>query len=243
MAGLLYKDFAAIKGKWWLGGFVAIAAVSAAAFCLTSDDLFFANLSWYGIVAVIMLGYMLLIGRIQVKLLEVDEGRKRQSYLLSLPVSKNSYVASKYLFLFAAFLLVMLTSILLFAVAENSKSVADVSKTAGQIKELSLVIASIAMLFSVVELPFFIGFGTSRGNRLKIAIMILFCFVVIVYLLFGDLHIFDRFSLQKLMIFLLKHKEIFSTVKVALPCITIAAYYLSYKLSCILFARRKTHTS
>lgn len=239
MIGLLYKDFAAVKGKIYVAAcFAATAAAVLSVLIIPSDEVS-DNFIWYGIMIAIALGYFVLIGKLEISLMEADEGRRRKNYILSLPVSKNKYVASKYVFLLAAFYILMFLGIFLSAVLKVGRESFDITHKSAVMSELMPVVVSAVMVIASIEMPFFVGLGAKNGIRIKTGIVIGLFFLIAAYVLFGDLTIFTKISVEKYAEYLISHKNVLRKLQIPAICISAGLYYLSYKISCVLFAHKE----
>ena len=239
MTGLLYKDFVAVKGKIYVAACFLVTAVIFLSVLLIPSDEVSDNFIWYGIMAAIGLGYFAIISKLEISLMEVDEGRRRKNYILSLPVSKNKYVASKYVFLLIAFYIVMSLGIFLSAMLKVGREGSDVLYQADMMSALLPVITATLMIIPSIEMPFFVGLGVKRGMQMKTGIVIAIFFFIIAYMLFGDLTVLDRISVEMLVEYLMKHKNVLMVLQVVAPYVLLGLYYLSYRISCVLFSRKE----
>ncbi len=239
MTGLLYKDFVSVKGKIYVAAcFAAVAVFLLSVLFIPSDEVS-DNFIWYGMMIAIAMGYFVIIGKLEISLMEADEGRRRKNYILSLPVSKNKYVASKYIFLLIAFYTLMSVGIFLSAMLKVNRGSSGILYQADIMSALLPVITCAVMVIPSIEMPFFVGLGVKKGMQMKTGIVIGIFFLIIAYAMFGDLTVFDRISAEKLAEYLTQHKNVLMTVQVAAPYILLGLYYLSYRVSCTLFARKE----
>lgn len=169
----------------------------------------------------------------------MDDGTKQRQYFLSTPVTVRQYVASKYIFLLLAFYAVLMIGCLMGSVGRIGCADKEVEALLESFVSLLPAIACIMLFAAAVELPFFIGFGVKHGTRLKTGLFLLLFFVGIVYLFFGNLQILERFSLVELLKYLTMHQELLLCLEVFLPYAALGFYYLSYRITCILFARKE----
>ena len=61
---------------------------------------------------------------------------------------------------------------------------------------------------------------------------------VLVYLFFGDLTILDRINFMAILNYLKNHTALLLVLQVAAPYGVFLLYYLSYRISCVLFRKR-----
>ena len=176
MAGLLYKDFIAIHGKCIV---IAMAILSAflmvTVVCVSSED--FILIAGAAFLILSMILPLLVPMCVENWIFSADEGRKRKAYLLSLPLSKKQYVASKYIFTLICYYVVLsvTTFWLLFAncALEPYINVENLEAIGG----LMPLYIYLCLVLSAFEMPFFIllGFkgGITRGKCVCLAAVIL----------------------------------------------------------------------
>ena len=206
MGGLMYKDFVAIKGKR-----ICIILLSAIALLCILRVIFPGGSMAEGMEMVFVndqgirintldlmfvMPYICIIFSIVcfidmwcARLSEADESCSRiKNYVCSLPVSANSYVASKYVFItIATYVLISLlsiTGIVLAAFAEEGY-VLDILR---MFEVMVLPVTSLLILVASIELPLYILIGREKGNLVKVAIALLFVFVLIGFMLFADMN-------------------------------------------------------
>ncbi|MCM1327016.1 MAG: ABC-2 transporter permease [Bacteroidales bacterium] len=257
MAGLLYKDFISIKGKRivWIFTVCTILFLSLR---LTFPGNVNANMAGgsMGIretengefVAVtigdfqdflLMIPPMLLVacGLIlpsiwTTSICKNDETNKTKQFVKSLPLEKNAYIASKYLFIgIAVYILFSLETmwIIIFDSVAGDNPAREIIITFSQ---LLVVVCGISLLLASIELPFFITLGVKRGSMIKTAILEGVAFLVIAYLFFGDLKIFERFNIYALANWCQEHIVIVLLISTLSPIADIFIFWLSYRITC-----------
>lgn len=238
MAGLLYKDFLAIKGKIYVTVMLAVL-VLALAVRLFVHTAYIDGMIWAVCLMVSAVLYFAIVGKMEISLIAADEGRKQKQYYFSMPISRKQYVASKYLFLLLTFWVLLSFSTLLQDIClircENEFIQQMILCFEGLLPALTCVF----LLFPAIELPFFIGIGTKRGSQVKMGLLIMWFFLVIVYLFFGDLTILDRIDCMAILNYLKNHASLMLGLQVFVPCGVFLLYYLSYRISCVLFRKRR----
>ena len=238
MAGLLYKDFIALKGKIYIvGGMILFGITMFLRFFVSIEGM--DMLLLFFTFTVTMLLFLFLLMKLEISLIAVDDGKKQRQYFLSTPVTVRQYVASKYVFLLGAFYLILMLGFLMCSVSMIGCTDREVAELISSFASL-LPVAACMMLFMVsLELPFFLGFGVKHGNRIKTGLILVIFLGGIIYLLFGDLAILDRLSLEGLLRYLTEHQELLLCIEVFLPYLALGMYYLSYRIACVLFERKE----
>lgn len=238
MAGLLYKDFVAIRGKIYVICAVAAMLVTWILRLMIQTDEAEYLLVMYAVCFVIIL-YFMIGNKMQADLMQVDEAKKQKQYCISLPVSKKEYVAEKYVFMLLVFYFEQSFCVLL-----GNIMMLDCLTTVGE-QLISIVMAVLPiitggmMLVCAIELPFYIAFGHKKGNLVKQVLLEAFFAVLIVYMMFGDLTIFKNISIDWFVNWSESHQDVLSALHVFVPVIVLGLYYLSYRISCVLYERRE----
>ena len=238
MAGLLYKDFVAIRGKIYAICMVAVLVLGFAWRLIVQDEATEYILVMYVPLMVFSL-YLLVNNKMETDLMQVDEAKKQKQYCLSLPVNKKLYVAEKYVFMLLIFYIAQ-SFVALFCSIMAVDCVTDICmQILSSIMAIIPIITTGMMTLAAIELPFFIGAGYKKGKILKQGILEGFFVVFIVYLLFGDLNVFEKFSLEIFVTWLEEHQDVVNALHVFTPVIGLAVFYISYRISCFLYERRE----
>ncbi|MBD5544197.1 MAG: ABC-2 transporter permease [Lachnospiraceae bacterium] len=238
MSGLLYKDFMAIKGRIYLIFLsVGMLLLFLMRIALHIDGIDLIMFSLYFCLTIIL--FLFLVNKIEVAIISADEGRKRKNYCLGLPISKQTYVASKYIFLLIGFFVALSVLMLLGSLCGIGCKDKAIEENLSQLMQLVPVFACTMLFIPSIELPFFICFGSKKGTYIKNGILIAGFFFIIVYLMFGDLDVFDKISVMNLLSYLEKYLGNFLSLQVLLPYGSLGLYYVSYRISCLLFLRRE----
>lgn len=234
MAGLLYKDFVAVKGRVQLFLLIVLTLILIVISFYGYDDMTDILLaSQVASVPFFLLIFVLYSW--EIKILSVDEGKKNIEYLFSLPISKEQYIASKYWLMLIAYYVVL-------SVAEFWATIYMIRGYAysarGMVKnmaELMPVAVCIFLMITSIELPFFIVLGSRRGKQVKNFIAVIIFFLLIVFLLFGDLTLLDTINFDRIFAYFEKHEEIMTSIKVFIPVVSAIFYYLSYRITCSIY--------
>ena len=238
MTGLLYKDFVAIRGKVYALCAVAALVLGFVARLLIRDDTIEYLLVMWLIILVFVL-YVLINNKIETDLMQVDETKKQKQYCISLPITKKQYVAAKYVFMLLVFYIVQsFVTLFCYIIAVDCVTTLC-AQLVSIIMTILPIITTIMMVVTAIELPFFIGVGYKKGSLLKQGLLEVVFVVGIIYLLFGDLRIFDNVSLYVFVAWIEKHQVVVNALHIFTPVIGLAVYYISYRISCALYERRE----
>ncbi len=278
MAGLLYKDFVGIRGRWivfilmgctfafWILRFLfpgnvdsdvhGIAGVNADTVISTDRTESAAAVTSFGMVEdeagelveltvgelrdslLIMLPLLFIVAGLSLiptwtaAICRHDETNRTRQYIAALPLAKNAYITSKYLFIgIAVYLLFSLDSIWIIIF----NSMAGNNNSTECLKILSQFLMSFCGLILVlvaIELPFFITFGVKKGMLVKTALIEGAAFLGMAYLLFGNLEIFTNFDINVFMNWCEEHLMIAMLISILSPIAELFLFWLSYRITC-----------
>ena len=176
------------------------------------------------------------------RLSEADESCFRiKNYVYSLPVSANSYVASKYVFItIATYVLISLlsiTGIVLAAFAEEGY-VLDILI---MFEVMVLPVTSLLILVASIELPLYILIGREKGNLVKVAISLLLVFVLIGFMLFADMSWLSEREefFNKFFNWFMKYKTEVTMVSYLMPIADLIILFISYRITVFFKARQE----
>ena len=258
MGGLMYKDFVAIKGKR-----ICIILLSAIALLCILRVIFPGSMAeGLGMIAendqgikintldlMFVMPYICIIFSIVcfidiwcTRLSEADESCSRiRNYVSSLPVSANSYVASKYVFItIATYVLISLLSItgIVLAAFAEAGFVMDLIR---MFELMVLPVTSLLILIASIELPLYILLGREKGNLVKVAIALLLVFVLIGFMLFADMSwLSERGAfLVNFINWYMKYQTEMALASYLSPVIDLILFYLSYRITVFFKARQE----
>lgn len=254
MGGLLYKDFVSINGKklvWILiigtvlffGLRVVFpGTMNQELFMTMTDDgqeVNLLDLLFISTFSCCMIGILGLMNGWVEKIVDGDTKNKIRGYICSLPLGKNAYIASKYLFI-AISAYVFLSFEMMWGVICNAFC------REGIFSELISVIGSfipslicLALLSAAIELPLFILMGVQKAKLVKTAVVMGIGFVCVGFLFFGNLDwISEHFNILVFMKWYETHTFEVTFFTILSPVITLALYYVSYRITCF-FSNRE----
>ena len=254
MAGLLYKDFIGINGKrivWIL--------IGATLLFIILRFVFPGNVSTvmgFGMVEneagelvemtvgelrdsfLVMIPMLLIACGIALPstwttaICRKDEKNKARQFTGVLPLDKNAYIASKYIFIgIAVYILFSLETawIMIFnSVAGDN----NCSELMSAISQLLIVFSGFSLLLASIELPFFLTLGVKKGGILKTAIVEGLAFLAIAYLFFGNLKVFEKFDIIVFADWCNEHLIVVALISIITPIFDILIYWLSYRITC-----------
>ncbi len=158
-----------------------------------------------------------------------------------MPVTANSYVASKYVFItIATYVLISLlsiTGIVLAAFAEEG-FVLDIIR---MFELMVLPVTSLLILIASIELPLYILIGREKGNLVKVAIALLLVFVLIGFMLFADMSWLSEKEtfFVKFFNWYMKNQTEIALASYLSPVIDLILFYLSYRITVFFKARQE----
>lgn len=238
MAGLLYKDFKAIKGHYYIISFIVITIF------LIFSEIFGVNEEidvlvgmCLSVIPLVLLG--MLVAKVEVGIIAADETKNAKLYLLSLPVSSKDYIASKYWFMLIGHYIVLSVS-MLWSITYQIQVVDEwMNELVVNIISLLPPIICGSICLVAIELPFLVLAGSKKGEMIKTAILLATMLGMFVFLLFGDLTILDALDLKKFFEYIEEHIDILFKIQIFAPVISLILYYCSYVITCNIFERRE----
>lgn len=237
MIGLLYKDFVVVKGKTHLTVlFMQFALVSF--LCLVpmgkSAEEGMGAIGISILVIALIACCVSLVSNISPALMQSDDGRNQKQYYLSLPIDKDKYVASKYIFLLAAFYIMVSVLDLEIFICRSRIDTDQLTFVAVCIP----MILSICLVVCALEMPVYFAFGSGGGKVVKEGSIFILLLLVAIYLLFGDLTVFGD-GITNLMDYLFEHQEILMAAEISIPAAALGVYGVSYGISRYLFVKKE----
>ena len=258
MGGLLYKDFVNIcrikkvNLIWILAVITFLFVLLRMAFpgcaggetrwgvSAAGEEMNVIDMVFVSFFALFLLAGLSFINSCTVKIIDGDDKNKIREYLSVMPLSRNAYVASKYLFIgIACYVFLSLASvwgIVCLAYCEPG-GVYDLCQI---LMSFVITFLSFTLFLAAIELPLFILYGKEKAVYSKVAFLLMLSFVVIGYILFGNLNwISETLDVDHLIHWVNRHQAGITIFQSLSPVITIGIYYLSYKITCMLTARRE----
>ena len=244
MGGLLYKDFVAIRGKRLVITLTVLTCIFTALRLLFSDagafpkfqlinddgDVFFFMdlLFWQGEAMLLWLGGLFCL-TFSAQILQCDEKNKTGHYLSALPFSKNTYIASKYVFCGICLYVFLSLYEIWHVVATGFMKEGIVLDFSYMFSGMALPFLGIVMLILTIELPLFLLLGREVAKVIKNGAALCIGLAVIAYLLFGDLNVFARFDFHLIMTWMEAHSFEMFLISLLTPPVTLGLYYVSYR--------------
>ncbi|MCR5702144.1 MAG: ABC-2 transporter permease [Lachnospiraceae bacterium] len=256
MAGLLYKDFAEIKGK----KLSLILLLLTVAFMvlrvafpgsdniadLMIEDNESSPVNLIDDFFILAVGFQMfylnyIINYSVSRICTADEKNKIRGYLFSCPLKKNTYIASKYIFI-GIMTYVCFSLYMIWSVSCGAYILTDSVKSIDFLNVFNAFAApffSLSLLIAGIELPMFLLFGRDRAMFIKIGFIMFLAMLVIGYILFGDLSIFEKIDFERIIAWADAHAFELMLVNILLPLITVLLYYGSYRLTVAFYERKE----
>lgn len=254
MAGLLYKDFVGIKGRrivLLLAGFTVLflilrflfpgnvdAVMSGVMTENEAGELVRLTVGDFRDSLLVMLPMLFIVCSFflpstwTAAICRHDEKNKTRQYTRTLPLDKNAYIASKYLFIgiavYIIFSLLNIWVIIFDSVAGDNNS----AKCLLLLSQFLMAFCGLSLVVASIELPFFITFGVKKGMLLKTAILEIAAFLVMAYLFFGNLKIFENFNIYAFSNWCESHLAASTFISVLSPVAELFIFWLSYRITC-----------
>lgn len=238
MSGLFYKDFVLVRGR--------ILITAAAVYLLAISGIGFLSLQIQEVQMFMILFIQLFIlifvfgvwSFLLPAIMGYEEGRNRINYLLAAPISIKEYVVSKYLFILIADYAAVSVLVIAVFFGDAFCSMEICRQQLTLVQGMIFAVFQTVLFMAMIDFPIGFAFGQSVGQAVKNLFLAVLFFAVILYLLLGDLRVLQKISLESILGFMEKNKEVFICVEALSPCICLGCYYLSYRLSVNLLRRR-----
>lgn len=248
MGGLLYKDFLAVKGKKMAVIILALTlvflvlrlALPGADSDMTQQmggalyDFFL----WTFPACFVI--YSAFIPSVFTKsLIANDEKNKFRAFTKSLPFGRNTYIASKYIFIAVAVYVLMSLSVIWCDIYNCNAGKNQISDIIQALMSFIIVFASLSIVIAAFELPFFITLGSKKAQMIKTGILELLFLLLVAGLFFGDLKKIENIDLVRFIEWYKTHQFTVNMWAVLFPVVSSVLYFLSYKLTCVLNKNRE----
>ncbi len=248
MGGLLYKDFISVKGKklvWTMLSLTLIYSGLRFAFPGTVENTFFMAVNESGQMInmadsffviglwIFLIAVLGLMNGWTAKIVEGERKNKIKGYLCSLPIEKNTYIASKYIFIAVAAYLFMSLAFVWDIVGNAFCAEGPFSDMLSMISSFIPTVTALALFSAALELPMFLLMGKEKAMLIKTAIILAIAFVCIGFLFFGDLNwLNENFNPAVFMEWCEAHVLLVLLIQITTPVVILILYYLSYRLTC-----------
>lgn len=166
---------------------------------------------------------------------QADERKSWANFMLALPDGNNAQIRTKYEF---ALILEIITFILTYLFTEIYQVLFHIYSTPASI---SVVLFYVTMLLNAFAYPAIIRFGSQNYSNIMMIPFFGVILILFVYFLFADLSWMPSTDDMFDYIFSLLNGERNSTflslLTALLPYVSVAAYIISYKISCKLYRK------
>lgn len=254
MAGLLYKDFIGIKGKrvlWILLGLTAVFAILRFLFPgdldmpmawgqiesadgelreLVAGEFYDSFLAMVPLLFIVI-GLMLPSMWTQI-ICRHDEKHKTRQFTGTLPLEKNAYIASKYIFIGITVYILFSLELVWIIIFRSRAGSGESSELITMVSQLLMGFCGASLMIAAIELPFFITLGVKKGNLIKAGVLEGLAFFIILYLYFGNLKVFENFDIFVFINWCNEHVVLVSVVSAVSPVVEIFLFWVSYRITC-----------
>lgn len=238
MRALLYKDYIATETRSmiWGAGVLTLFLIGLTIACPYNVGIevilgIFTPMFFFSGVAYLMMLMSLLF--------KADSGKNCRDYLLSLPVDKSEYLASKYVYYLIASYLVLSWGVILSYIPlpvvelEGILSLISTIQISGPIAIYALLICA------AIAFPLYVLYGRKKGDMIFSGISVTLCIVFFIWLLFGDTSGLTNMDFEVYLKKLEENADKVILLNTALPIVTGILYYLSYRITAVIYARKE----
>ena len=255
MGGLLYKDFVSVKGKKASITIIILVLLLLLLRVIFPGNVYNGNFSartetgetvslidtfFVMFQPAFLYTFLMLISIAFNKTITYDEKTKIRAYLLSLPIDKKKYVASKYVFVgiltYLFLSIYMILNVISSAFMGETQRIADFSNLC---TALALPGMSLALVMNAVDIPVNLLFGRAKAVTVQTSFWLIVGFTAVALFLFGDLTVLDRWDLIKLIDWVDAHAFEATLVSVLSPVISLLIFYVSYRITAFFYVRKE----
>ncbi len=250
MIGLLYKDFISVdrihkfRLTWIIGFLTLIYGVLRVVFpgsyeieelLVQNDSGKLINLldSFFVMgLAIFLIACVSVVNSWVAKIVEGDEKNKIKDYLYAMPITKKSYVLSKYVFIAVAALFFLVIAYVWGILCREFCREGYMMEMTKIVMKFIPVFIGLGILSAAIELPLFIVLGKSKAMLIKIAIIMGIAFVIIGFVMFGDVTwLSEHLDAVKILIWCQEHKRGIELFCACSPMVSLVLFYLSYRVT------------
>lgn len=253
MAGLLYKDFVSVKGK----KVVIIFGILTVLFLIlrmvfpgnaldieqgfmienASGELTYmtegeARDSLMVLIPLILIAACITLPtKWTMDICKNDEMTKTMQFVKSLPLEKNTYIASKYIFIgIAVYVLYSMECVwvIIYNGMAGDNSGMQLMMAVAQFLN---VFAGMSIVLAAIELPFFITVGVKKGELIKITLLEILSLLVIAYMFFGNLNVLENFDIMNFVIWCQENMVVIDLISIVTTPLVLLLYYISYRVT------------
>ena len=163
-------------------------------------------------------------------LAEEDRKNKMVNYIRSLPLSQNTYLASKYVYILIYTYVIFSVYFALSIVCKAFCTEGLFLNYAEYMDQMVPGLASVSIVVASVELPMVIRLGKAKTVMILNMLLLAIGMAVIGYFMFGDLSFWQSIDYQAVMNFFEKYAGVILVINVISPLLALGIYYLSYRI-------------
>lgn len=160
-----------------------------------------------------------------------DEKHSATNFFISAPTGYAGQIRSKYYFLLAEYYVIFFFAFITDAIVCGVTESAEVSAALP-----ILLIFSIMIILTAIEIPFIVRYGSSHGPQIKGIAFSVIILIAAIYFLFGDISIFDEPDILAAL-----QEKMSTAVSLGIISVICGAamplYYLSYRISVKLYKK------
>lgn len=238
MRALLYKDYIATQGKSAICGCGLLTLLILGFTVWGHFDFQMEAVLGMFTPMVFFDGVFYLIALMSL-LFKADSGKNCRDYLLSLPVDKKEYLASKYVYFLIVSYLVLSWGILLAYIPLPVVELEGILMMISAIQLIGPFCVYAMLIFAAIAFPLYILYGRKKGDMIFSAICIILCIGFFIWLLFGDTSGLTNMDFEVYMKKLEANEDKLFLLHTAIPVVTGILYYLSYRITSVIYARKE----
>ena len=250
MGGLLYNTYVSMKGKRFVWIFTVITLLFIAIRMIfpgwrnltsyISYDLEGNQLNEWDRIITLFPQAMILFALECINMwvsqcVEKDEKNKIREYFSAMPLRKNTYVASKFVYIgivtYVFFSLGMVWTVTAGAFSIDPGAIRE----ADMIQGVMMPIFAVSLFSSGLELFLFLILGKKKAMMIKVGFFLALGIAVIGFLLFGNLPVVEKINFDVVVNWVKTHQFEVVLIQILSSVSGLLIYFGFYKLTCALY--------
>lgn len=229
MRGLLYKNFFFYRIDMIVIGILQLV-VSAGVLVITAM-LSHQPEEAMGIAMAFYFCMFFCSGLFEFQMFLPDESRVAGSFIISTPCGVKGHIQSKYYAILIVNLLILFCCFITDTVACGISG--DIRYSVGSLCMFFFCMNLVVAAFST---PFIVRFGGNFGNDVKFGVLGVIVLLIGIYALFGDISFFSSDDPKGAILEFISCGNALLVLSL-FPCVSVLLYYVSYRLSLVLYRR------
>lgn len=178
-------------------------------------------------------------GALQNAVLKGDDRKLWSLFVTSAPEGYKGFLRIKYE-LILAMILIMTGGIQLFQALFGAMVADTTGETLPGLDQVYIMLIYVQLFLRAVDLPFIVRFGSRRGSTVKMIILIILAVLITLFVVLDPADMASNAIIAVTDLMSRDNGRLMGVLTALLPNLVMAAYYLSYRISCRLYLKGVT---